>query len=224
MREVSFPRGNGARHRRSIPSGRELIIALVLTACATPRPPPSSPPVTAIPSPPPLRARVALSVDDPSDLQARLKTHLRRELSARGIEARVGAGTSEALVVRVVVIMRQRREGLMQLHEAGTRPASGFRLVGGSDDPVRTPEQHDGALEPFDFGKRYKQSDLRMSVYASVARGGGAATLASWDDDEGALVERGDGAEPRGNPWEAVYEAVAARLADRIVATLARAR
>jgi hypothetical protein len=197
-------RATGGTADAAGPPMRKLIIGLIVTGCAVPRAAPIMPPPVVVAPAPTQRAQLQLTVDDPTDLEARLKT--------------------EGLVVRVVVLTRQRHDANVQLHEPGTRPASGFGFVGASDDPVRAPEQHDAGREQFDFGQRYTQSDLRLTVWASLARAAPPGTLATWDDDEGTLLQRGDGAQPQANPWDAVYAALAVRLARQIAAALPRTR
>jgi hypothetical protein len=199
------------------------LIALVVVACATAHPTIAPKPAIATVAPQSIRARIRLDVVDPTDLEGRLQTLLRRELATRGIET-IATPERSGLIARVVVLNRQRIDQPVQTHESGTRPASGFGLVGGSDDPANAPEQHNGAQEPFDFGKTYTQSDLRMFASASLSRAGTPATLANWDDVEGTLARVGDGTNPRVRRWQAVYEAMAARLADQIAAGIAQQR
>jgi hypothetical protein len=201
---------------------------LLATGCAASRPasaPPPAPPPSPAPSPSPPRVsgRVALAVHDPTELGARLALQLRASLAARGVDVvLLGAKSApeHGLIVDVFVLNRLRKDERVRDHELGTRVASGVGLVGGSDDPERLPEQHNATTEPFDYGRTFMQSDLRIIVTASLRRAGVARPLAQWDDEEGTLVRWDEGASPAANPWQAVYAAVAEQLAGQIAGAL----
>jgi hypothetical protein len=202
------------------------VASIFTVGCASARPMTAAPP-SASPEPTPrASATVALLVHDPTDLEARLAMLLRAALAARGIDAvwSPSAAGARGLVVDVFVLNRQRTDERVQAHDVATRPGSGFGLVGGSDDPARLPEQHVSASEPFDFGRVFTQTDLRIIVTASLRQVGVARPLARWSDEEGTLVRRDDGAAPMANPWQAVYAAVAEQLADQVAAALVQAR
>jgi hypothetical protein len=217
-------------------AGLASMVAMSAAGCAATRPlalgpqPPAAPEASVTPAvaPSPNAGRkVALAVHDPTDLEARLAIDLRTALAARGVEAvLVGpkGGEPRGLVVDVFVLNRQRSDERVQLHELGSRTASGFGLATGTDDPSRLPEVHAAALESYDFGRGFRQTDLRMIVTASLRQAGVARPLARWSDQEGALLRAGDGGEPAVNPWAAVYGAVAEQLAEQIVGVLGRTR
>jgi hypothetical protein len=188
-------------------------------AAASPAPPASSSPDAA--------RRLTLVVHDPTDLEARLATELRAALAARGVEAVLlgpTGGTPRGLVVDVFVLNRLRSDLRVQLHDPGSRTASGLGLASGTDDPSRLPEVHAAALEAYDFGRVFRQTDLRMIVTASLRQAGEARPLARWSDEEGTLLRAGDGGEPTVNPWAAVYGAMAEQLAEQIAGALGRGR
>jgi hypothetical protein len=201
-------------------------VALGLQAPAAPDTK-QAPPASPSPSPHGGR-RVALAVHDPTDLEARLATDLRTALAARGVETVLvgpkGGEPRGGLVVDVFVLNRLRSNERVQLHDLGSRTASGFGLASGTDDPSRLPEVHATALESYDFGRVFRQTDLRMIVTASLRQTGEARPLARWSDEEGTLLRAGDGGEPTVNPWAAVYGAVAEQLAEQIAGALGRGR
>jgi hypothetical protein len=205
-----------------LPEALAAVACFCVVGCAGARPvsPPAVTPAAAAPVAihAPTGRVVALAVHDPTDLEARLATFLRASLQARGIT--VTPARTGALQVEVFVLNRQRSEQQVQLHEQGTRTASGIGFASGVDDPARLPELHTAGLESFDAGRTYRQSDLRMIVSASLRQVGVPRTLARWDTEQGTLLRVGDGAESPVNPWLAVYGAVAEQLADQVAAVL----